>query len=139
MSGSQKALKVISIIMIVMAVIGVGFGALMMGGSQADSLTGSFEVNGSAIDLRSGVLAVGFVIAISAVVNLIIGICGLIGASNPQKIGPFLVLSIVGVVWYGFNFISGLVLGSGGSGYVLNLILVVVCLVLALNIRKLRA
>ena len=71
------------------------------------------------------------------------GILGLRGAKNPDKIMPFFVIAIIGAVFAVINVISTLMSGQiDGTTLVSNIVqvaLMVACVVLANNVRKLRA
>ena len=87
---SQKALKVISIIMIVFAALTLllGIGGIVTGGALGILGAGIGDAGSAA--LVGGVAAVaGFVILLGGAINLAIGIFGLRGANDPRKIGAF--------------------------------------------------
>lgn len=136
MSGSQKVLKVISIILIVLAAIALALGVFMVSGSLLPDLSGSLNVNGDVSEIADVMLVLGVATVFSAVVNIVIAVLGLRGAKNPSKIGPFFVLSIIGTVWYAIGMIGSLARGMIDINTAVNLVVVVVCLVLALNIKK---
>ncbi|MFQ8869274.1 MAG: hypothetical protein ACLR67_13380, partial [Eggerthella lenta] len=97
---SQKALKVISIIMIVFAALTLllGIGGIVTGGALGILGAGSGDAGSAA--LVGGVAAVaGFVILLGGAINLAIGIFGLRGANDPRKIGAFYVLAIIGLAF----------------------------------------
>lgn len=145
MSGSQKAIKVISIITIVMAVICflvglttcVGAGALIGAGADATADAQSVYTTGAGLFL---VLAGGAIF--SGIIDLVVGILGLRGAKNPAKIMPFFVIAIIGAVFAVIN-LAGEIMGLGSdsssiASAVVQLVLMVVCVVLANNVRKQR-
>lgn len=93
--------------------------------------------------LSAGLLFILAVISIiSGVIDLIIGILGVRGANNPEKIGPFFVIAIIGLVLCALGIIFTLASGvtdiSTLSSSLVQLILLICCVVLANNIRKLR-
>ena len=137
MSGSQKVLKAVSILLIVYAVIMVLFGAFLCFGASVPGVAGqAIDVNGSALDAASLSVVLGVSSIISGVLYLIIGLLGLRGAKNPRKVGPFFVLSIVGVVLGVVSAILGIMQGSFPLSQFIGLLVVIVCAVLAYNIKK---
>ncbi|MDO4502843.1 MAG: hypothetical protein Q4D06_06630 [Coriobacteriia bacterium] len=141
-SGPQKTLKVISIVLIVLAAIGLLMGLVAIAGGAMIGAAGS--VPGSTIDadqaMAAGVMtgAMGLVVIFANVVDLIIGILGLRGANDPSKIGPFYVMTIIGMVLTGLGVLSALFSGSDLStmaSNVISLALIVWCFVLARNIK----
>lgn len=138
-SSSQKALKVISIIMIIFAAIGILLGMITAFGGGAIGVVGSAS-DDSAL-LAGGILMVmGAMMLVGGVINLVIGIFGLRGANDPQKIGVFFVLSIIGIVFAGLQVLSNFMNGSMDVTTILSslvgLILPVACVILANNIKK---
>ncbi len=139
-SSSQKALKVISIIMIVFAALAIVGGLVVTAGG---GLLGVEGVNTADDDVTlTGGLAMvlGLMFLVGGIVDLIIGIFGLRGANNPKKIGVFFVLAIIGVV---FAAISALMTLMGGTidastiiSELISLALPIVCVILANNIKK---
>ncbi len=103
---------------------------------------------GAAADQETYALGAGlmFVLAvisiISGVVDLIIGILGVRGANNPDKIGPFFVIAIIGLVLAAIGVVFPLLTGSADfssmPSTLVQLVILIVCVVLANNIRKLR-
>ena len=67
---------------------------------------------------------------------------GVRGANNPEKIMPFFVISIIAVVFAVFNLIGCFTTGQMDAttiaSAVVQLVLMVVCVVLANNVRNLR-
>ena len=117
---SQKALKVISIIMIVFAAL-----TLLLG------------IGG----IVTGVAAVaGFVILLGGAINLAIGIFGLRGANDPRKIGAFYALAIIGLAFAVLSALGTFFGGSADGGDIASalfgLVLPLVCVLLAYNIKK---
>ena len=131
---SQKALKVISIIMIVFAALTLllGIGGIVTGGALAFRETPA---------LCGGVAAVaGFVILLGGAINLAIGIFGLRGANDPRKIGAFYVLAIIGLAFAVLSALGTFFGGSADGGAIASalfgLVLPLVCVLLAYNIKK---
>ena len=125
-SGSQKALRVISIVLVVFAVIsivlGLAFLALIAAGLGTDAVNAMDPndpdlVAGIAVGLVLGVVLVG-----SGVVDLVVGALGLRGARDPRKVKPFFVLCVIGLaievagdVWLAAQ---GMLSSIGASGAV---------------------
>ena len=137
---SQKALKVISIIMIVFAAFTLllGIGGIVTGGALG-VLSAGVDDAGSAA-LVGGVAAVaGFVILLGGAIDLAIGIFGLRGANDPRKIGTFYVLAIIGLVLAAINALGAFFSGGDGSDIasgLFGLVLPLVCVLLAYSIKK---
>lgn len=145
MSGSQKALKVISIIIIVLAIVsivfGIGYAALVF--NEPQLLNSSIEVQGESYGMATtAVIVAGFSI-VSGVFDLIIGCLGLRGAKSPAKIGAFYVLAWIGLILEGIELILSLVSFSSGTAdlstvtsSVISVAIVAVCVYLAHDIKK---
>lgn len=140
-SSSQKALKVISIIMIVFAGLTLAFGLLTIAGGGAAGYMGVDTADDDAVMLGGMVMILGFMVVVSGIVNLVVGIFGVRGANNPQKIGVFYVLSIIGVVWGVINAAGSLWMNpsidaNAVVSAICGLVLPVACLALAHSIKK---
>ena len=138
-SSSQKALKVISIIMIVFASLGILFALLATLGGGALGVLGAADSDDAMV--AGGLLAaMGIIMLIGSAIDLVIGIFGLRGANDPRKIGVFFVLAIIGVVFAAFevlgNFMNGSMDASTIFSSLFGLVLPVVCVILANNIKK---
>lgn len=135
MSGSQRVLKIISILLIVWAVILIAFGAFLTFGSGF--ATGYVvDSQGASVDAATMSIALGVGTIIGGVVNLIIALLGLRGAKNPRKIGAFFVLCIIGVVLGLIGLGMGIAQGTFQWSSLISLALVIVCTVLAYSIKK---
>ena len=142
-SGSQKALRVISIVLVVFAVIsivlGLAFLALIAAGLGTDAVNAMDPndpdlVAGIAVGLVLGVVLVG-----SGVVDLVVGALGLRGARDPRKVKPFFVLCVIvlaievaGDVWLAAQ---GMLSSIGASGAV-ELLVIGACTWLAYDIMR---
>ena len=132
---SQKALKVISIIMIVFAALTLllGIGGIVTGGALGILGAGSG-------DAGSAALVGGFVILLGGAINLAIGIFGLRGANDPRKIGAFYVLAIIGLAFAVLSALGTFFGGSADGGDIASalfgLVLPLACVLLAYNIKK---
>ena len=125
---SQKALKVISIIMIVFAALTLllGIGGIVTGGALGILGAGIGDAGSAA--LVGGVAAVaGFVF-------------GLRGANDPRKIGAFYALAIIGLAFAVLSALGTFFGGSADGGDIASalfgLVLPLVCVLLAYNIKK---
>lgn len=97
MSGYRKFLKVFSIIEIVLAVLTLVLALASMGiialGPEVTSETVSAD--GVTLTVGQTFAAFGAIALISGVIDLIVGILGVRGANNPEKIGAYLVLAVI--------------------------------------------
>ncbi len=143
-SGKQKALKVLSIIWIVFAAIAIvgGIAATALGGVSLYGAGVSEVSSADAATMATGgtmAAAVGIVVIIIGVFDLIVAIFGLRGANDPSKIGVFFVLCIIGLVISLFNVISAVAQGSDASAIgsqLCSCIWPAICLWLAYSIKK---
>ena len=125
---SQKALKVISIIMIVFAALTLllGIGGIVTGGALGILGAGSGDAGSAAL--------------LGGAINLAIGIFGLRGANDPRKIGAFYVLAIIGLAFAVLSALGTFFGGSADGGDIASalfgLVLPLVCVLLAYNIKK---
>lgn len=137
MSGSQKALKVISIILVVWAIVVILLGAFMAAGSAVPGMSAqSIDMNGGTMDLASAALAFGVGTVVGGVVNLIIGFLGLRGAKNPHKIGLFFALCVIGLVLGVVSVVMSVMQGAFQWTSLVSLAIIAVCTFLAAKIRK---
>ena len=137
---SQKALKVVSIIMIVFAALTLLIGIASIVGGGAIGMAGAGS-NESDLALVGGLaVAAGLIVLLGGCIDLLIGIFGLRGANDPRKIGAFYVLAIIGLVFAVLSALGTLFAGSAdGSDIVsalVGLLLPAVCVLLAYNIKK---
>lgn len=147
-SGSQKALKVLSIILIVFAIISLVATLLVLAGGGlifaaiSDGAATDVSVSGlETVTVATGLLMLlGIVSLLSAIFELIVGIFGVRGANNPQKIRPFVVLCIICLVLEVIGFGGSLLAGATDfdtiTGGIIGLAIPIICLVLANNIKK---
>ena len=143
MTGSQKAIKVLSILLIIISVLAILIGLVTMAGGMAVVGAGSqvaeadqeFYATGAGLLLFLGVGSL-----ISGVIDLIIGIFGVRGAKDPHKIKPFFVISIIGLVLALLSLMVSISSGAEISSIVSNVVTVVIlgcCVYFSNNIRKL--
>ena len=149
MSKKQKALKVISWVLIVFSVLGVvsgiAFSAVAMGNiAESPAIQAQIEASSGSDDLivngELAVLVLGLVSVIFGIYFLVTGIFARIGAKNPGRIMPFLILSVAGMV-AGFTDILTLVNGKWADpGSVISALISIAipaaCFYLAHGIRK---
>lgn len=121
-SGSQKFLKVISIIDIVIGVLAIimSIVTITVGGAVgvvSDDVVASGEVTASDVAMASGAMSIiGVFALIVGALILVEGILGLRAANDPNKIMPVWVLSLIGLAGGGV----GLVMTIAQSGNVLS-------------------
>ncbi len=139
MSGSQKAIKVLSIISIVFGVIGIVFGLLAFAGA---GVIGNQMVTYQGVSYSAGALSIagGFMLLIDGILDIVVGWLGLRGAKDPAKIGPFYVLCwievILVVVGFACMLFNGAAIGNAIVSLVGNIIVPLILLILARNIKN---
>lgn len=136
-SGSQRALKIISILLIVWAIVLIAFGAFLAFGAQSGAMAGdAVSADGTVADASAIGMALGVGTVFGGVVNLVIALLGLRGAKNPRKIGAFYVLCIIGAVLGLIGLGMSIAQGAVQWSSVVSLVIVVACFFLANSIRK---
>ena len=135
MSGSQKALKVVSLLLIIYAVVMTAFGIFLVAGGSF--LAGeTIDVNGTAEAANAMAAALGGGTIVGGIVDLVIGLLGLRGAKNPRKVGPIFVLFIIrhvlGLVGQG----KSLAQGTFDLWSLVSVVIVAVCLYLSAQVKK---
>ena len=107
-SGSQKALKVISIIGIIGGVLTLlSAGIMLFGGSLLAGVTDEVIVDGMTNAEVGGMVSfAGVVSLIGGIVYLIQGILGVRASNDATKINPVWILAIIGIVFAVLSFIS---------------------------------
>ena len=135
MSGSQKALKVISIITIVYAVVLLVLGIFMAAGGSL--LSGeTIDVDGTAASASIVAAVLGVTLVVGGVVDLVIGLLGLRGAKNPRKVGPFFVLCIIGLALGLVGRGMAIAQGTFDPASLVNIVIIAVCLFLAMRVKQ---
>lgn len=135
MSGSQKALKVVSVLLIIYAVAMAAFGIFMVAGGSF--LVGeTVDVDGTAQAANVMAAALGAGTIAGGVIDLIIGLLGLRGAKNPRKVGPFFVLCIIGLVLGLVSLGMSIAQGSFNLWSLVSLVIIAVCLYLSAQVKK---
>lgn len=147
MTGSQKALKVISIIVIVLAVLCILAGAALLIPNIAYVNADFPNVEGAdraTVAVGAAImLVISAALVVSGVIDLIVGILGLCGAKDPKRIGGFFAIAVIGLVIAAINLAITLFSGqqldfSTLSAPIAQLVVMLVCVILANNIRHLR-
>lgn len=135
MSGSRKALKVVSVLLIIYAVAMAAFGIFMVAGGSF--LVGeTVDVDGTAQAANVMAAALGAGTIAGGVIDLIIGLLGLRGAKNPRKVGPFFVLCIIGLVLGLVSLGMSIAQGSFNPWSLVSLVIIAVCLYLSAQVKK---
>ena len=95
-TGTQKALRITSIIMIIFGVLVALSGAIIIAsGAAADSLGLNDAVNFQGTETTAGILtmAVGILVLIMGALQLIVAFLGLRASNDARKVGPYRALS----------------------------------------------
>ena len=95
-TGTQKALRITSIIMIIFGVLVALSGAIIIAsGAAADSLGLNDAVNFRGTETTAGILtmAVGILVLIMGALQLIVAFLGLRASNDASKVGPYRALS----------------------------------------------
>lgn len=140
LSGHQRALRLISQVMIVTAVLNVVIALVVWYAlSQMDSAT---QVTLARAQYTAGQLS-GRVLAwglSSAVVNLLVGLLGLRGANQPEKIRPFLWVSAISFAYAAVQLVLGIVtsgeMGSVQTSSITDALFYAACTYLSVKIRR---
>lgn len=138
-SVNQKALKVLSILMIVFSACALVLGIVLIVGHEALAIEGILPVGLTSEELSIAVVMLGVVLIVSALVNGVIGLLGLRGANNPQKIKVYFILAVIGTIFALFGTLQGITSGTAGTTSVVNftgVVLPLVGAVLAYKIKK---
>lgn len=146
MTGSQKALKVISIIVIILSILTIAAGVLLLLPNIAYVNAGYPSMDGADQNqIAAGaaiVMALCVIVILAGVIDLIVGILGLRGAKDPKHIGAFFIVAVIGLILAIVNVALNLFAGQTDmttlAGSIVNLILMLICVILANNVRNLR-
>ena len=123
--------------MIVWAVLVIVMGALLAAGSQVPGVSGeSIDFEGTSMDMSAAAIGLGVGFIIAGVIDLVIALLGLRGAKNPKKIGAFFVLCVIGLVLGVVGAAMQIMQGTFQWSSLVSVALVLVCTVLANNIKK---
>lgn len=144
MSGSQKVIKFVSVLTIILAIIAIiggialgGFGGLVIGGATAGPNVGQDVAFGGVY-----IMAAGIIVVVSGIIDIIVGILGIRGANDPNRIGAFRVFVVIGLIFAILDLVATLLLGTPDvttiAGGVIRLALIIILLVCANNVAKMR-
>lgn len=118
-SGSQKALLVLSIIKIVVAILGILFGAVTfytIGSASVADLSSAAAETGISTESFVGIgLALGFVMLAGSLVDIIMGILGVRAANDCQKIMPVWWLALIALILGVLGIVMSVVQGNMSS------------------------
>lgn len=137
LSGPQRALRIICIVMMVLAVVMAALGALLFFGSAA--LVGeTLNVEGQALDAAQAAKTLGLGIIVTAVIDFFIALLGAHGAKRPGKLGLFKIVCIIGAIISIVGIVAGVMQGQYDSlaSSVLMAVLQIVCAGLAIKISN---
>ena len=130
-SGSQKFLKVISIIEIVLGALLIIVGLLSIAGGTVAGTVDSATLAEQGLteaDRAAGAAAlslVGAFSAIAGIISIIEGVLGVRAANDPSKIMPVWVLALISLVCAGLSLLMG-IFGIAGMSFGPSSILTVV-------------
>ena len=144
MSGSQKVIKFVSVLTIILAIITIvggialgGLGGLAIGGAAADPTLDEDIAYGGVYFMAAAVILI-----VGAIIDIIVGILGLRGAKDPNKIGAFRVFVVIGLIFAILDLVATFLLGTPDAttiaGDVIRLVLIVILLICANNVAKMR-
>ncbi len=140
-SGSQKALRVLSIVLIVLGAAGalMGIAVLALGiASFSTGVDSMMEIGDAQLPASVGLVTLGVASLIGSALDLLVGIFGLRGAKNPEKMKPFFVLCVICGVIALIGLVTSAIrgtLGSDGLGSAVDLLFIGACAYLAYDIR----
>lgn len=137
MSGSQKALKVISILLLIWGILMLLLGVFLTAGSQVPGMSAeSMDVNGTTMNMATAAIGIGVGTIVAGVVYVVIALLGLRGAKNPRKIGAFFVMCIIGLIFGIAGLVLDIMNGALAWNDIVSVLIVVVCTCLAQSIKK---
>ena len=114
-SGSQKVLRVLSILIIIGAVITLVGAIVLIAGYGFYAASGEAIEGYTAAEAGTLTIAGGASLLVSGVVDLIEGIFGLRAAKDEQKIMPLWILAAVGLGLAALSLVLGFVNGMDSS------------------------
>ena len=140
-SGSQKALKVLGIIYIIIGVIGIIAGVFtMIGGGLGTSAlvaTTDLEVSGAGIIGLGLLIFFGIMSLISGIISLICGIFANRAANDCHKWRGLFVITVISLVLNVINLISAIASHQSIVAAIISVVWSILILWLANNVRKL--
>ena len=132
-TSSQTALKVLSIIGIVVgAIIAVSGIVLTVGANGFAVSQASSSGAGVAVLGTIG----GVVLIVAGAFDIVVGAFGVRGANDPSKIGVLWVLCIIGIVFNALGLIMEATSSGVSASSLIGTLFVVVLFILANNIKK---
>lgn len=114
-SGSQKVLRVLSILIIIGAVITLVGAIVLIAGGCFYAASGEAIEGYTAAEAGTLTIAGGAALLVTGVVDLIEGIFGLRAAKDEQKIMPLWILAAVGLGLAALSLVLGFVNGMDSS------------------------
>ena len=132
-TSSQKALKVLSIIGIVVGAIIAVFGILLTVGANGFAMSQASS-SGAGVAVL-GTIG-GVVLIVAGAFDIVVGAFGVRGANDPSKIGVFWVLCIIGIVFNALGLIMEATSSGVSASSLIGTLFVVVLFILANNIKK---
>lgn len=146
MTGSQKVIKVVSILVIIVAILSIllGLASCVGGFAGVAASSGVSESEQETLALGAGLLFfLGGGAIISGVIDLIVGILGLRGAKDPKRIGGFFAIAVIGLIIAAINLAITLFSAqqldfATLSAPIAQLVVMLICVILANNVRNLR-
>lgn len=139
MSKAQKYLKVLSVLVIVVASLQLLVGAFIIALPFIVDVGTTVDVDGDLLDARSLMVTAGSMIVLLSIIQYMIAALGLRGAKDPRKIGPVLVLSVVGLLFACLSAIDQVLVGGdivAAGPSIVNLLVIGSVLIAAVVIRK---
>lgn len=134
MSTSRKVIKFFSILSLVGGLIML-VAAVLVGLDIWDNSTMLLGVPADQAHFDG--VATAVIGAVQGIVQLIVGWLGIKGANRPSKIGGFLGITVIAVVYYAVCTVLGITSKSGNMAVIgVGLVWHVIMLIMALNVRK---
>lgn len=112
MSKAQKFLKILSVLVIVVASVQLLVGALIVALPFVAEVEMTVDVDGSLVDARSLMVTAGSMVVFLSIIQYVLAALGLRGAKDPRKIGPVLVLSVIGLLFACLSAINQAFVGA---------------------------
>lgn len=150
MSKYQKIIKwlsvveiIVSVLLIIASLMSCGLGSLAIAGAGASGSSGAMS-DGASLAALGGVVALGVGAAgfASSLLGLIVGILGVRGAKDPNKIMPFFVFAIIGLIFQIYNavvtFMSPTLDASSAISAIASLLVTFVLVYAANKVRQMR-
>lgn len=137
MSENRKALKIISIIIILAGLYDLIPGLIILFTSSSPDIAGQvLLIKGAVYTEAMAAVVFGAIYVVSGLINLIVGLLGWRGAKNPSKIGPFFVLAVIASIVAVLLLVSDLATGTWPVSSAIEALLVIATAVIAYRIRQ---